>query len=226
MDRLLFFTRYVLWLIVESSFNTNYTQSTRLILRRFWRLFNKPWSGFKWDLVRKCFPPAVTGMNNGSGWIELCLMAPFPYGCLDLTQFPKYLFHDLSRNVHSPSFLDSGFLSQTYFKNKAGNGISPPPINQVSALKSTTSNLPFPVHLVFHLNLYVVFQNASSLALPFWTLLLLRPNLGSTFLPWNPQAAHPSSFALTELNFIQSYSKLPYTCVSYLSKYLWVEDIC
>lgn len=129
-------------------------------------------------------------------WLDRALlMAPFPYGCLGLPQFPEYLFHGLSRNVHSPSFLDSGFLSQIFFKNKADNGIRLLAINQASALKRTTSNLLLPAHLVFHLNLCMSFQNASSLALPLWTLLLRRPNLGSTFLlPWKPSGC--SSFLL------------------------------
>lgn len=129
--------------------------------------------GFSEEMLSTCCP-------RDERWLDRALfMAPFPYGCLGLPQFPKYLSHGLSRNVHS--FLDSGFLSQTYFKNKADNGIRLPTTNPASALERTTSNLPLPAHLAFHLNLCMVFQNASSLALPLWTLLL-RPNLGSTFL--------------------------------------------
>lgn len=150
-------------------------------------------------------------------WLDRALlMAPFPYGCLGLPQFPKYLFHGLSRNVHSPSFLDSGFLSQIYFKNKADNGIRLPAINQASALKRTTSNLPLPAHLVFHLNLCMFFQNASSSQTQF------RLHLSSSTKTLRLLILPPvHSRSLPIFSLIQ---KLPCTCVSYLSNYLWGEE--
>lgn len=154
-----------------------------MILHQFWRLLNESWPGFKWDLVRKFFSLAARWQ-----WLDRALfMAPFHYDCLGIPQFPSAYFM-VSLEISTPSF-DSGFLSQTYFKNKADDGMRLPTINQASALKRTTSNPPLPAPPVSICTSAWFFQNAPSSALPLWTLLLLRPDLGSTFLlPWKPSS--------------------------------------